>query len=104
MVVDDLDVVDGEQVRWGIENLNLTADRLKAIGMADMMEPIKLSCADHEGKGRLRIQQWDGKQWKFVTDWIDPMWEVTRPMVEASAAAYAKEKGLTPRDCSKDAS
>jgi branched-chain amino acid transport system substrate-binding protein len=25
-----------------------------------------------------------------------------RPMIEASAAQYAKEKGLTPRDCSKE--
>jgi len=25
-----------------------------------------------------------------------------RPMIEESAAAYAKEKGITPRDCSKE--
>jgi branched-chain amino acid transport system substrate-binding protein len=25
-----------------------------------------------------------------------------RPMIEASAAKYAKEKGITPRDCSKE--
>jgi branched-chain amino acid transport system substrate-binding protein len=26
-----------------------------------------------------------------------------RSMVEQSAAAYAKEKGITPRDCGKEA-
>jgi len=25
-----------------------------------------------------------------------------RPMIEASAWQYAKEKGITPRDCSKE--
>jgi hypothetical protein len=30
-----------------------------------------------------------------------PMKEVGRPMIEASAAQYATEHGITPRDCSK---
>ena len=25
-----------------------------------------------------------------------------RPIIEASASKYAKEKGITPRDCSKE--
>jgi hypothetical protein len=29
------------------------------------------------------------------------MKEVVRPMIEASAAQYAKEHSITPRDCSK---
>ena len=39
----------GEQVRWGFENLNLTAERIKQLGFEGMLEPIKFSCADHEG-------------------------------------------------------
>jgi len=27
---------------------------------------------------------------------------LVRPMIEQSAAQYAKEKNLTPRDCSKE--
>src|SRR5205085_10537307 len=34
----------GEQVRWGLENLNLTADRLKQLGFDGMMQPLKVSC------------------------------------------------------------
>jgi branched-chain amino acid transport system substrate-binding protein len=30
-----------------------------------------------------------------------PLKEVVRPMIEASAAQYAKEHGITPRECSK---
>ena len=89
----------GEQVRDGLEHLDITEDRLKELGMAGFTPPIKVSCADHEGDHALRIQQWDGKKWSFVSDWIKPMRDVVRPMIEESAAAYAKEKGITPRSC-----
>ncbi|HYM30002.1 MAG TPA: ABC transporter substrate-binding protein [Candidatus Cybelea sp.] len=92
----------GEQVRWGLENLNLTEARLKQLGFDGLMTPFHLSCADHEGGGKIKIQQWDGKTWKFVSDWITPDKSVVRPMIEESAAQYAKEKGITPRDCSKE--
>ena len=59
-------------------------------------------CADHEGGGAVKFQQWDGKQWKVITDWIQPDRELVRGMIEKSAAAYAKEKSITPRDCSKE--
>ena len=32
--------------------------------------PCKLSCADHEGGGAVRFQQWDGSQWKLISDWV----------------------------------
>ena len=37
-----------------------------------------------------------------VSDWIATDQSIVRPMIEASAAQYAKEKGITPRDCSKE--
>jgi branched-chain amino acid transport system substrate-binding protein len=91
----------GEEVRWGLENLDLDEARLQELGMTGLTPPLKLSCADHEGTHPIRIQKWDGGQWTPVSDWIMPMKEVVRPMIEASAAQYAKEHGITPRDCSK---
>ena len=32
----------GEQVRWGLENLNLTADRIKQLGFEGALQPIKV--------------------------------------------------------------
>jgi branched-chain amino acid transport system substrate-binding protein len=92
----------GEQVRWGLENLNLDAKRLKELGASDLMQPLKVSCLDHEGGGAVKFMQWDGRAWKVITDWIASDQSIVRPMVEASAAQYAKEKGITPRDCSKE--
>ncbi len=92
----------GEQIRWGIENLTISEARLKELGAVGFMQPIKVTCADHEGGGAVKFQQWDGTKWVLITDWIQPDRELVRSMVEQSAAAYAKEKNITPRDCSKE--
>jgi branched-chain amino acid transport system substrate-binding protein len=89
----------GEQVRWGFENLNLTEARLKELGLEGFARPIQVTCADHEGNGPVFIQQWDGKQWKKVSDWISPLQEVVRAQIEQAAADYAKENSIAPRDC-----
>jgi branched-chain amino acid transport system substrate-binding protein len=91
-----------DQIRWGIENLNITETRLKELGAAGFMQPLKVTCADHEGGGAVKFQQWDGTKWNVITDWIQPDKKLVRDMIEQSAAAYAKEKNITPRDCSKE--
>ena len=92
----------GEQIRWGLENLRIDEKRLKALGATGFMQPIKVSCMDHEGGGQVKFQQWDGRKWNVITDWISSDQSIVRPMIEESAAKYAKEKGITPRDCSKE--
>ena len=92
----------GEQVRWGLENLNIDEKRLKELGAVGLMQPLKVSCMDHEGGGAVKFLQWDGKRWNVISDWISSDQSIVRPMIEASAAQYAKEKGITPRDCSKE--
>src|SRR5499426_4115951 len=91
-----------EQVRWGFENLNLTEARLDQVGMRGFTHPLKVTCEDHEGNGPVLIQQWDGKKWSVVTDWIAPMREVVRPKIEAAAIDEAKKLNYTMRDCSKE--
>ncbi|MCP5424190.1 MAG: ABC transporter substrate-binding protein [Gammaproteobacteria bacterium] len=92
----------GEQVRWGLENLEITEARLKELGLEGVMSPIKISCADHEGGAPVRFHQWNGKQWVLVSDWIATDQSLVRPLVEKEAANYAKEKNLPIRDCSKE--
>ncbi len=92
----------GEQVRWGFENLNLTEQRLDQIGMKGFTHPIKVTCEDHEGNGPVLIQQWDGKKWNIVSDWITPMRDVVRPAIEAAAVQEGQKLSYTKRDCSKE--
>jgi branched-chain amino acid transport system substrate-binding protein len=91
----------GEQVRWGLENLDITSARLTELGAEGLVGPLKISCENHGGHGLVRIQQWDGAHWKYASDWIEPHHDLLDPMYKASALAYAKEKNITPRDCSK---
>ncbi len=94
--------LNGEEVRWGFENLNIDDARLEQLGARGLLQPIKLSCSDHEGGGSVRFQQWDGEKWVLVSDWIAADRELLRPIIEESAKKYAREKGITIRDCSKE--
>jgi branched-chain amino acid transport system substrate-binding protein len=91
----------GEQVRWGLENLDITAARVTELGAEGLVTPMKISCENHGGHGLVRIQQWDGAHWKYASDWIEPHHDMLDPIYKESALAYAKEKNITPRDCSK---
>jgi branched-chain amino acid transport system substrate-binding protein len=91
-----------EQVRWGFEHLALSEKRLEELGMKGFTHPIKVSCDDHEGNGPVLIQQWDGKKWNLVSDWVAPMREVVRPKIEAAAVEEAKKLNYTERDCAKE--
>jgi len=95
-------VPTGEQVRWGFENLNLTEQRLEQLGMKGLIRPVRVTCENHEGNGLAAVQQWDGKEWKIVSDWIEPMRDVVRPKLEAAAVEEAKKLNYTMRDCAKE--
>jgi branched-chain amino acid transport system substrate-binding protein len=95
-------VVTGEQVRWGLENLNLTQAKLDALGFKGVMRPISTSCMDHMGAAWTRVHTWNGKAWEFTSDWMQADEQILKPLVKATAAKYAAEKKLTPRtpaDC-----
>ncbi|GAB4396882.1 MAG: ABC transporter substrate-binding protein [Rhodoferax sp.] len=95
-------VMTGEQVRWGLENLNLTQAKLDALGFKGVMRPISTSCQDHMGANWARIHTWDGTKWQFSSDWYQADEQIIKPMVKAAADKYAAEKKLTRRaaaDC-----
>jgi branched-chain amino acid transport system substrate-binding protein len=95
-------VMTGEQVRWGLENLALDQKKLDALGFAGVLRPISTSCADHRGATWARVHTWDGKQWKFSSDWYQSDEAVIKPMIRAAADKYIAEKKIprrTPEDC-----
>jgi len=93
--------ITGEQMRWGLENLDLQAADIEALGLTGLMPPTKVTCLNHEGANpAILIQQWDGKSWEIQTDWIPAMTEIVRPLIEQDAAQYASENNIAPRSCS----
>ena len=89
----------GEQVRWGVEHLDLDTARIHALGMDGMLQPLKTSCQDHEGAHRYRMHTWDGTQWAYSSPWYESDAARLRPLMETAARKYAAEKQITPRDC-----
>jgi branched-chain amino acid transport system substrate-binding protein len=89
----------GEEVRYGLENLNIDAKRIDALGLTGVMRPLATNCRDHAGARAARIQQWDGKKWNFVSDWYEADSQIIKPMVRDAAARYANEKKITRRSC-----
>ena len=44
--------LNGEEVRWGLENLDLSAERLDVnLASPDFTQPVKVTCEDHETSG-----------------------------------------------------
>ena len=95
-------VMTPEQVRWGLEHLDLSDARLKELGAAGLFPAVKTSCLDHEGSGMVKFQQWDGKAFKPLTPFMAGDRALVRKMVEEQAAKYASEKKITLRDCGKE--
>ena len=95
-------VITGEQMRWGLENLDLTQAKLDALGFKGVMRPVSTSCQDHVGSAWGRIHTWNGSKWEFSSDWYQADEMIIKPMVKAAADKYAAEKKLTrrtPADC-----
>ncbi len=92
----------GDEVRWGFEHLQLDAARVKDLGAENLFHSINVTYDNHEGEGYVTFQQWDGKKWNVVSDWIAPDWALLRPIITKSSEAYAAEKGL-PIRTSEDA-
>jgi branched-chain amino acid transport system substrate-binding protein len=91
----------GEMVRDGFEALNVDDKRLEELGMKDFTYAVKITCDNHEGPGKVAVQQWDAKakQWNMVSKFYEPLHDITGPLIEEDSAAFAKENNITPRDC-----
>lgn len=89
----------GEQVRYGLENLNIDAKRIDALGLTGVMRPLATNCRDHEGSRVARIHQWDGKQWSYTSDWYEADMQIIRPLIRDTSTRYMAEKKITRRSC-----
>jgi branched-chain amino acid transport system substrate-binding protein len=90
-------VVDGADVRRGLETLNITAARWKALGFPDFGAPVKVTCDDHNGHSPAYMQQWDGTKWVKASDWIEPLKKKVEPLLEQAAAEYVKSNAGWPK-------
>jgi len=89
-------VVTGEEVRRGLESINLDPARLKTLGLEGFASPFKLTCADHNSHGATFVQQWDGAKWVKITELISPASDKVQPLLDEAAKAYAEKNAGWP--------
>ena len=89
--------ITGEDLRRGLETLNLTEARWAELGAPGFAAPIQLSCADHNGHNKVYMVEWDGTKWTRGSDWIEPMKDKVRPLLEADAKSYAEKNAGWPK-------
>jgi branched-chain amino acid transport system substrate-binding protein len=80
--------VTGEDVRRGLETLNISDARWTQLGLQDFAAPIHLSCADHNGHNGIFLVEWDGTKWTKASGWIEPIREKVMPLIEGAANNY----------------
>lgn len=90
-------VITGEDMRRGFETLNITEERWAQLGLKGFAAPVRITCADHSGHHAVYIQEWDGEKWVRASDWIKPMQEKVRPLLEAAAKDYAEKNAGWPK-------
>ncbi|MBX3512789.1 MAG: ABC transporter substrate-binding protein [Xanthobacteraceae bacterium] len=90
--------ITGEDMRRGLESLTITQARWKELGLEGFGAPITaVSCKDHNGHHAAYMQQWDGKKWVKISDWISPLKDEVRPLLEAAAKDYVTKNAGWPK-------
>jgi len=89
--------VTGEDVRRGLENLNIPAARWKELGLENFATPVKLSCADHNGHNAISLVEWDGTKWVQQPGTLEPIKDKVLPLIQSAADEYAKANAGWPK-------
>jgi branched-chain amino acid transport system substrate-binding protein len=90
-------VITGVEMREGLEAMNITEARLKEMGMEGFAAPVRVSCTDHNGHHKVFISEWDGTKYVKGSDWMEPLKEEVRPLIEAAAKEYAEKNAGWPK-------
>jgi branched-chain amino acid transport system substrate-binding protein len=90
-------VVVGEDVRRGLETINLTEARLKEIGASGFAPITRVTCEDHNGHNDVFVVQWDGAKWNKASDNIKPITDKVIPLADAAAKDYAEKNAGWPK-------
>ena len=65
--------------------------------MEGFAAPVRVTCEDHNGHHKVYVAEWDGAKWTKGSDWMDPMRDKVRPLIEAAAKDYAAANAGWPK-------
>ena len=83
--------LDGEKLAWGLERVTPETLKKYGMGVADLAPEVTLTETDHEGRGFVQVTEWDGKEFKPITDWISGFREEVNALVKEAAQKFKEE-------------
>jgi branched-chain amino acid transport system substrate-binding protein len=91
--------INAAQMRDGMENLEMTEEKMAAIGLPNFGPEFAVSCENHGGNGFGAVSQWDAAagEFKLITDYFQSDQDVLGPLIEEDSMAFAEENGIELR-------
>ncbi len=94
--IHDTKEITPQQMRDGMEALEMTEEKMAELGMPNFGPSFKVSCENHGGPGLVSVNQWDAEagKWNVISDYSESDMEVVQPLIDEDSAAYAAENGI----------
>ncbi|MDA7430489.1 ABC transporter substrate-binding protein [Primorskyibacter aestuariivivens] len=88
--------INASQLRWGLENINMTEERIAELGLDGMVPPFATSCSNHTGNSGGWMLEWDGSKFVKASDLLTPNTDAYAALVAEKAGEYATSNAPWP--------
>ncbi|MFB9148269.1 ABC transporter substrate-binding protein [Roseovarius ramblicola] len=90
--------ISAAQMRDGMENLEMTEEKMAALGLPNFGPEFTVSCENHGGNGYGAVSQWDAEAGEFelITDYYQSDQEIISALVAEDSKQFAEENGIEP--------
>lgn len=91
--------INAAMMRDGMEALEITEEKMAALGMPNFGPSFNVSCENHGGPGLVGVTQWDAesKTWSLISGFKPTDGEVIGALVDEDSGAYASENNIAAR-------
>lgn len=92
--------INASQMRDGMEALEITEEKMAALGMPNFGPSFTVTCENHGGPGLVGVTQWDAsaQTWSLISDFKPTDMEVIGGLIAEDSGAYASENNI-PSNC-----
>lgn len=88
--------ITASMMRDGMEALEITEDKMAALGMPNFGPSFSVSCENHGGPGLVGVTQWDAasKTWSLISEFKATDGEVIGALIADDSGKYASENNI----------